>query len=85
MYHFVSDTKKNPRNTVSSRIGARTPVMPTKQAVLLQMLYYKLRYQVLQLIQKLLTYLINLRNTLCLRNQSVEASEQGHQSESECK
>lgn len=25
---------KNPRNTVSSRSGAKIPVMPTKQAVL---------------------------------------------------
>lgn len=33
-YHLVKDTIRNPRNTVSSRTGAKTPVMPTKQAVL---------------------------------------------------
>uniref|UniRef100_A0A2P2LSC1 Uncharacterized protein n=1 Tax=Rhizophora mucronata TaxID=61149 RepID=A0A2P2LSC1_RHIMU len=32
--HFVRATMKNPRNTVSSRTGARMPVMATKQAVL---------------------------------------------------
>ena len=34
IYHLVREVIKNPRNTVSSRSGARTPVMPTKQAVL---------------------------------------------------
>ena len=33
-YHLVRDTIRKPRNTVSSSSGARTPVMPTKQAVL---------------------------------------------------
>jgi len=33
-YHLVKDTIRNPRNTVSSRSGARTPVIPTKKAVL---------------------------------------------------
>lgn len=30
LYHLVKDTIRNPRKTVSSRIGARTPVIPTK-------------------------------------------------------
>lgn len=34
MYHLVRDTIKNPRKTFSSRRGAKTPVMPSKQAVL---------------------------------------------------
>ena len=34
LYHLVSVTIRNPRNTFSSRIGARTPVIPIKQAVL---------------------------------------------------
>lgn len=33
--HIVKDTIRNPRNTVSSKIGARTPVMPSRQAVLI--------------------------------------------------
>ena len=33
-YHLVRDVIKKPRKTVSSRSGAKTPVMPTKQAVL---------------------------------------------------
>jgi len=35
-YHLVREVIKNPRNTVSSRSGARTPAIPTKQAVLQQ-------------------------------------------------
>jgi len=35
-YHLVREVIRNPRNTVSSRIGAKTPVMPNKQAVLPQ-------------------------------------------------
>ncbi|GER49503.1 LRR and NB-ARC domains-containing diseaseresistance protein, partial [Striga asiatica] len=35
-YHLVRETIKNPLKTVSSRIGARTPVMPTKQALMIQ-------------------------------------------------
>nr|AFK40816.1 unknown [Lotus japonicus] len=31
---FSQGSHKKPRNTVSSRSGARTPTMPTKQAVL---------------------------------------------------
>lgn len=34
IYHIVKDTIRNPLNTVSSKIGARTPVMPSRQAVL---------------------------------------------------
>jgi hypothetical protein len=34
IYHLVKDTIRNPRNRVSSRSGARTPVIPTKNAVL---------------------------------------------------
>jgi hypothetical protein len=34
-YHFVKEAIRNPRNTVSSRSGARTPVIPTKKAVLI--------------------------------------------------
>jgi hypothetical protein len=34
IYHIVRDTIRNPRNTVSSRMGAKIPVMPSKQAVL---------------------------------------------------
>jgi hypothetical protein len=33
-YHLVKEVMKKPRNTVSSRSGAKTPVIPTKQAVL---------------------------------------------------
>lgn len=34
LYHLVRETIKNPLNTVSSRIGASTPVMPSREAVL---------------------------------------------------
>jgi hypothetical protein len=33
-YHLVKDTIRNPLNTVSSRSGAKTPVIPTKKVVL---------------------------------------------------
>lgn len=36
MYYLVRDTMRNPRKMVSSRTGAKTPVMPSRQAVLQQ-------------------------------------------------
>jgi hypothetical protein len=39
--HIVKDTNRNPRKTVSSRTGARTPVIPSKQIVLQKKKDYK--------------------------------------------